>query len=124
MSENTTGKQGTPKHLWVVGIFALLWSAMGAYDYLMTETQNEAYMSSFTPEQLDFFYGLPAWAVSAWTLARHLGRHLPVRPGTLPLRPGHATARPLRLGRVGRVGRRVPTSLNARLRVTAQLRQP
>jgi len=60
---------GTPKHLWVVGIIALLWNAMGAWDYIATETRNEAYMSSFTPEQLEFFYGFPAWVVALWAIA-------------------------------------------------------
>jgi hypothetical protein len=58
-----------PKHLWIVGAVALLWNAMGAFDYLMTATRNEAYMSRFTPEQLDFFYGFPAWVVGAWAIA-------------------------------------------------------
>lgn len=70
MSEDhTTGTIRTPWHLWVVGVLSLLWNAMGAYDYLMTETQNEAYMSSFTPEQLEFFYGFPAWVVAFWAIA-------------------------------------------------------
>ena len=56
---NATNVQSTPWHLWVVGVFALLWSAMGAMDYVMTQTRNEAYMSAFTPEQLDFFYAIP-----------------------------------------------------------------
>jgi hypothetical protein len=64
---NWTG--GTPRHLWVVGIFALLWNAMGAFDYVMTETQNEAYMGRFSPEQLEYFYGFPAWVVAFWALA-------------------------------------------------------
>ncbi|MDT8436651.1 MAG: hypothetical protein RRA92_07830 [Gemmatimonadota bacterium] len=58
-----------PRHLWIVGILALLWNLMGAYDYLMTETQNESYMGKFTPEQLDFFYGFPTWVVAAWAIA-------------------------------------------------------
>lgn len=58
-----------PRHLWIVGAVALLWNAMGAFDYLMTETRNEAYMSRFTPEQLDFFYGFPVWVVGAWAIA-------------------------------------------------------
>jgi hypothetical protein len=57
-----------PWHLWVIGILALLWSAMGAMDYVMTQTKNEAYMSQFTAEQLAFFYGLPAWVVAAWAI--------------------------------------------------------
>jgi hypothetical protein len=52
-----------------VGVLALLWNAMGAFDYLMTETQNEGYMGRFTPEQLEYFYGFPAWLVAFWAIA-------------------------------------------------------
>ena len=62
-------RTATPKHLWIVAILALLWNAMGAYDYLMTQTRNAAYMSRFTQEQLDFFHGFPAWVDSAWAIA-------------------------------------------------------
>ncbi len=57
-----------PWHLWVVGIAALLWNAVGALDYVMTQTRNVQYMAGFTPEQLAFFYGLPAWTVAAWAI--------------------------------------------------------
>jgi len=67
-SNATTGKSA-PFHLWIVGIVGTLWSAMGATDYVMTQTHNEAYMGGFTPEQLDFFYGLPTWTVAAWAIA-------------------------------------------------------
>ncbi len=50
-------------------MLTLLWNAMGAFDYLMTQTQNEAYMSEFTPEQLEFFYNFPTWMVAFWALA-------------------------------------------------------
>lgn len=59
----------TPWHLWLVGILGLLWSAMGAMDYFMTQTKNESYMSNFTPEQLAFFYGFPSWVVASWAIA-------------------------------------------------------
>jgi hypothetical protein len=59
----------TPWHLWAVGIVALLWNAVGAFDYLMTQTRNEMYMSAFTPEQLEYFYAFPSWAVAAWAIA-------------------------------------------------------
>ena len=59
----------TPRHLWIVGIVALLWNLVGAWDYIMTETKNEAYMSQFTPEQLEFFYGFPVWLVAFWAVA-------------------------------------------------------
>lgn len=41
---------------------------MGALDYVMTATRNVSYMSSFTPEQLAFFYSLPAWTLVTWAL--------------------------------------------------------
>jgi hypothetical protein len=70
MSESNFGKPAKAAwHFWVVGIVALLWNAMGAMDYLMTQTRNEEYMSNFTPQQLDFFYGLPLWVESAWAIA-------------------------------------------------------
>lgn len=58
-----------PWHLWVIGIVALLWNTMGAFDYLMTQTKNEAYMSQFTAEQLEYFYGFPAWVDASWAFA-------------------------------------------------------
>jgi hypothetical protein len=64
-----TSNGRTPWHLWVVGVLAVLWNSMGAFDYVMTETRNEAYMSKFTPEQLEFFYGFPAWVVAFWAIA-------------------------------------------------------
>ena len=59
----------TPRHLWVIGIVALLWNCIGAFDYVMTQTKNAAYMSAFPPEQLAWFYGLPVWVTAAWAIA-------------------------------------------------------
>jgi hypothetical protein len=69
--EQTAASQPTPTpwHLWVVGILGALWDSVGAFDYIMTETRNESYMSQFTPEQLEFFYGFPAWVVAFWAIA-------------------------------------------------------
>jgi hypothetical protein len=70
MSEDQATAVGRrPWHLWVVGILAVLWNSMGAYDYLMTQTENEQHMSKFTPEALEFFYGFPTWVVAFWALA-------------------------------------------------------
>lgn len=63
------GSRNTPIHLWIIGVLTLLWNLVGAFDYVMTQTQNEGYMASFTPEQLEYFYGFPAWLVSFWALA-------------------------------------------------------
>jgi hypothetical protein len=58
----------TKWQFWAIGIIALIWNAGGAFDYVMTQTRNESYMSGFTSEQLEFFYGLPAWTVAAWAI--------------------------------------------------------
>jgi hypothetical protein len=55
-----------PLHLWIVGVLAVLWNAIGAFDYTATQMRIEAYMSAFTPEQLEYFYSFPAWTVAAW----------------------------------------------------------
>jgi hypothetical protein len=58
-----------PIHLWIVGVVTLLWNMMGGFDYLMTQTKNEAYMAKFTQAQLDYFYGFPIWFEFFWALA-------------------------------------------------------
>lgn len=59
----------TPWHLWVVGVVTLLWNAMGGMDFTMTMTKNEEYMSAFTEEQLEYFYGFPSWLIFFWAVA-------------------------------------------------------
>ena len=66
---STGTRAPTPWHLWAIGIVSLLWNAIGAFDYVMTQTRNEAYMQGFTEEQLAYFYGFPTWAVAAWAIA-------------------------------------------------------
>ncbi|MCW8926163.1 MAG: hypothetical protein OQJ84_07905 [Xanthomonadales bacterium] len=61
--------QKAPIHLWVVGILALLWNLVGAFDYTATQLRLESYMSQFTAEQLEYFYGFPAWMDAAWAIA-------------------------------------------------------
>ncbi len=58
-----------PVHLWIIGVIALLWNAMGAFDYLATKLQLESYMGQFTEEQLAYFYGFPAWVTAFWAIA-------------------------------------------------------
>jgi hypothetical protein len=59
----------TPAHLWIIGILAVVWNAIGAYDYTATQYKFESYMSQFTPEQLDYFYSFPVWMDAAWAIA-------------------------------------------------------
>jgi hypothetical protein len=62
-------RRRTPVHLWIVGVLAVLWNLMGAFDYLATQLQLDFYMSQFTEEQLAYFYAFPAWAVAGWAFA-------------------------------------------------------
>lgn len=70
MESNEQGSSpATPKHLWIVGILAILWNSMGAFDYLMTQTRNEAYLERFSPELLEWVYSFPLWAECSWAIA-------------------------------------------------------
>lgn len=71
VAESTPAAPGarTPVHLWIVGILALLWNLMGVVDYLATQFRWEFYMSGFSQEQLDYFYGFPSWMVACWAIA-------------------------------------------------------
>ncbi len=42
---------------------------MGGLDYVMTQSQNEAYMAEFTAEQLEYFYNFPMWVNVVWAVA-------------------------------------------------------
>ena len=63
----------TPWHFWLVGALAVLKNGLGAFDYVMTQTQGDAWLANMEPTQtqLDWFHGLPAcydavWAVFVW----------------------------------------------------------
>lgn len=68
MNEINAGeaRSKTPVHLWIVGVLALLWTAMGAFDYLATQLELEFYMSQFTPEQFEYFTSFPTWMTAFW----------------------------------------------------------
>ena len=59
----------TPVHLWIVGVVMLLWNALGAANYLMTQRADDARQAALTPEQWALVEGLPLWVIAAWALA-------------------------------------------------------
>ena len=69
MADPTTRSSRTPWHLWVIAVVSLLWNAAGAFDFLMTQTRNAAYLKNITPAQLDYFFSFPSWVVIAWGVA-------------------------------------------------------
>lgn len=58
----------TPWHLWAVGAVALLWNGYGGYDYVMTQTNNAAYLAQFTAEQRAYFDNFPMWMEAVWAI--------------------------------------------------------
>lgn len=67
MTETTPTR--APIHFWIVAVLAVLWNAVGAFDFLATQLQMESWMAAFSEEQLAFFYGIPVWAVITWGIA-------------------------------------------------------
>ncbi|RFB06117.1 hypothetical protein [Parvularcula marina] len=58
----------TPWHIWVVGIFGVLWVGMGCFDYVMTATENEAYFSQIPEDQRAFFLSYPGWFMACYAI--------------------------------------------------------
>lgn len=58
----------TPIHLWIVGVVSLLWNAGGAFDYIMTQTENPNYLAALTPEQQGFLANAPVWFEASWAI--------------------------------------------------------
>lgn len=58
----------TPAHLWIIGVISLIWNAGGAYDYLMTQMQNVAYLEMLSDAQKAFLDAGPIWFEAAWAV--------------------------------------------------------
>lgn len=60
----------TPWHLWPVGILAILFNAIGVYDFVMHMVQGTAYLASagMTPAQIAHYQDMPVWMTLAWAL--------------------------------------------------------
>lgn len=59
--------------MWIVGVLALLWNGIGAYDYIMTRMRNADYAREMMPTvdpQAMFAWvdAFPVWAQSGWAL--------------------------------------------------------
>lgn len=60
----------TPWHLWLVGVVAVLFNAIGVFDFAMSMTRGAAYMAEagMTPEQIAHYEHLPAWMTIDWAV--------------------------------------------------------
>ena len=60
----------TPWHVWAVGLFALLFNAIGVFDYVMNQLQGPAYLASagMTPQQVAHYQAMPGWMMVVWAV--------------------------------------------------------
>ncbi len=68
MTDTMKMTTSTPWHLWAVGLVALLWNGYGGYDYVMTQTNNAAYLAQFSAEQRAYFDSYPMWMEAVWAV--------------------------------------------------------
>ena len=86
MSDEVSVPSRTPLHLRIVGAVSLLWSAFGAYDYLMTRIQNADHIRAMMPGAdpaavFAWVEGFPIWGVDASpSLIAAFHRNLPGMP--------------------------------------------
>jgi hypothetical protein len=66
----TEASAKAPWHLWLVGAIALLFNAMGAFDYLMWMIEGPPYLAQggMTPAQIALYQNMPFWAVAVWAV--------------------------------------------------------
>lgn len=60
----------TPWHLWLVGVIAVLFNAIGVFDFVMSMAQGATYMASagMTPAQIAHYQQMPIWMKAVWAI--------------------------------------------------------
>lgn len=60
----------TPWHLWLVGTVAVLFNAIGVFDFVMNQVQGADYLVSagMTPEQVAHYRQMPGWMMVVWAV--------------------------------------------------------
>lgn len=73
--DRVRARTSAPWHLWVVGTVSLLWNAFGAYDYIMSQTRNQAYMRAMAEPYgfdaqvaIDYLDSFPLWVHAGWAV--------------------------------------------------------
>ncbi len=60
-----------PWHLWLVGVIAVLFNAIGVFDHVMSMAMGRGkYMASagMTPAQIAHYEEMPIWMIAVWTV--------------------------------------------------------
>ena len=60
----------TPWHLWLIGVIAVLFNAIGVFDFVMSMAQGAEYQASagMTPEQIAHYQDMPSWMIPVWAV--------------------------------------------------------
>lgn len=60
----------TPWNLWLVGSIAVLFNAIGVFDFVMTMVQGAKYQASagMTPDQIAHYQQMPGWMTVVWAV--------------------------------------------------------
>lgn len=69
-ADTMSARTSTPWHLWVVGIVAVLFNAIGVFDYVMVMSQGASYLKAagMTEPQIAHYMNLPLWMMVVWTV--------------------------------------------------------
>ena len=59
-----------PWHLWLIGVIAVLFNAIGVFDFMMSMARGAEYMASagMTPDQIAQYRDMPIWMTAAWAI--------------------------------------------------------
>ena len=58
-----------PWHLYLIGTLAVLWNAVGVFDFLATMTQFAPYMERFPEGARQYWETQPAWVFVVWAMS-------------------------------------------------------
>jgi hypothetical protein len=66
----TDAPMKTPWHLWLTGVIALLFNAIGVFDFVMNMVQGPKYLASagMTPDQIAHYQQMPGWMTVVWAV--------------------------------------------------------
>ncbi len=53
---------------WAVAGLSALWNGFGAYDFIMTNVRDHAYLAQFPVSVIDYLDEMPLWALMVWAV--------------------------------------------------------
>lgn len=69
MTDSNTISSAKPGwHIWLVGVFGILWNGFGCFDFTMTASRNMDYLGGFPKEMLHYWFAMPWWMYGVWAV--------------------------------------------------------